>query len=711
MARAKHPTGIFTASRLLGALTGLLLLARPALAANQLEDVEINTLPGDQVQIRLVLSGPAPEPASFAIDNPARVAVDLADTRVALAERRREIGVGAVQSLITAEAKDRTRVVVNLSNTVPYTTSVEGNSVLITLGASASAGGGRQLASFGDAQQAAEAAPARADRMVRKVDFRRGTDGAGRVTLTLSDPKTAVDVKQQGGKIIVDFLGARVPEDALQRYNVTDFATPVQYFDVTRIDSGTRLVITPLEGANYEQLAYQSDDLFVVELKPLTPAELEEKRRMEPEYEGERLTLNFQDIETRAALSIIADFTGLNIVVSDSVQGNVTLRLQNVPWDQALDIILKSKGLGMRRNGNVIMIAPMQEIAQREQTELEALQQKQELVPLQSEFIQVNYAKASELAALIGSGETSLLSERGTVTVDQRTNTLLVQDTPEQLAEIRRMVERLDIPVRQVLIESRIVIANDDFSKELGARVGYTNFNVDSQGRVGVVGGSVNSNTDLLNNLPTFTLPGNDRLNVNLPVANPAGRIAFAVLGSDYLVDLELSALQAEGKGEVVSSPRVLTSNQKEALIEQGVEIPYQQNQGQGQVTIQFKKAVLSLTVTPQITPDDRIIMDLAINKDSVGEEVPTGTGGFVPSIDTRKVQTQVLVDNGETVVLGGIYETTTNETINKVPLLGDIPLLGVLFRSSRNVANKSELLVFITPRIVDEQLSLTQYR
>lgn len=748
-------------------LTGVVLLAAvlgfptATLAANQLQDVEVNTLPNEQVQIRLILSGPATKPASFSINNPARVAVDLANTTLALDERKTAINLGAVQSVTSAEAKGRTRVVVNLDSVVPYDVRAEGNSVYITLGANMLAAStapadtsaaatpvaavGAEVASFGDTSaQAAARAPA--GRAITNVDFRRGPNGEGRVQLTLSDPKTAVDVRRQGGQVIVDFVGADIADALTQRYNVLDFATPVSSFDVKRDGKNTRLIITPVEKAQYEQLAYQSDNQFVLELKPLTPAEVEERRLAEPEYTGERLTLNFQDIETRAVLQIIADFTGLNIVVSDTVSGNVTLRLQNVPWDQALDIILKSKGLDMRRNGNVVMIAPAAEIATREKAELAAQQEIQELAPLESEFIQINYAKAADIAGIItgqssggggaatpsgisltggssggsgggaaataggtgGSSSGSILSERGTITVDNRTNALLIQDTAERLVQIRRLITRLDIPVRQVLIESRIVIATDDFERELGTRFGVSGYGQMNGGQQHALSGSLNGTGDILNSGgPTFNT---DRLNVNLPVGQPTGRIAYSILGSDFLVDLELSALQAEGKGQVVSSPRIVTANQKEAVIEQGVEIPYLEASSSGAATISFKEALLQLIVTPQITPDDRIIMDIQVRKDSVGSEVPVQGGSFIPSIDTRAILTQVLVENGETVVLGGIYETTETNTVRKVPLLGDIPILGTLFRTTRKVNNKAELLIFVTPRIIKEGLDVAQY-
>jgi len=489
----------------------------------------------------------------------------------------------------------------------------------------------------------------------------------------------------------------------MRRLDVLDFATPVSTVDALRTNRDTRIVITA-EG-KYQQLAYQSDNVSSL---------FSETK----EYEGQRLTLNFQDIETRAVLQLLAETSGKNIVVSDTVQGNVTLRLRNVPWDQALDIVMTTKGLDMRQNGNVIIVAPAEEIAARETADLEARAAIVELEPLYSEFLQVNYAKAADLAALIiaDEGANALMSPRGSVAIDDRTNTLLVQDTAERLQNIRRLVRILDIPVRQVLIESRIVVVNDDFSRELGVRFGFTGVTDNgSEGLISVTGtggGSdtiVNSALDNLND-PTngtafpVTLPSiADRFAVNVPVSNPAGTLALAVLDSDYIVDLELTALQTEGRGEIVSTPRIITANQKEARIEQGVEIPFQESASSGATTTQFKKAVLSLTVTPQITPDDKIIMDLRVSKDSVGQLTPSATGGLVPSIDTRSIETQVLVSDGQTVVLGGIYETERRETVSKVPFLGDIPGLGALFRSTSNTANKAELLIFVTPRILEE--------
>jgi len=489
-----------------------------------------------------------------------------------------------------------------------------------------------------------------------------------------------------------------------------------------RTNQDTRIVISA-EG-KYEQLAYQSDNEFTIEINPAPEtADTESSLFSETkEYEGQRLTLNFQDIETRAVLQLLAETSGKNIVVSDTVQGNVTLRLRNVPWDQALDIVMTTKGLDMRQNGNVIMVAPAEEIAARETADLEAQLAISELEPVYSEFLQVNYAKASDLAALIegGSGSSSMLSDRGSLGVDDRTNTLLVQDTAERLQDIRRMVRTLDVPIKQVLIESRIVVVNDDFSRNLGVRLGVTAFNESNTGLTTISGTGAGTDTMINSALTNLADPLNgtvfpielpslsNRYNVNVPIADAAGRFSLAILENDYLIDLELTAMEAEGRGEIVSTPRVITANQSEATIKQGVEIPYQQSASSGATTIQFKEAVLELVVTPQITPDNNIILDLRVSKDNVGKIISTGgLGGTVPSIDTRSVETQVLVANGQTVVLGGIYETERRETVKKVPVLGDIPFVGALFRSKQRIENKAELLIFVTPRILEEGSSI----
>ena len=704
----RNPLGWLAALVLLFACAGTYAQDAPG---NTLQDIQVQSLPGQQVELRLILSGPAPEPLSFTIENPARIALDLPDTALGLSSRRRDVDLRMLDTVLTAEANGRTRVVLNLDSMVPYETRVSGNTVVLTLGE-----GGDMVAETTTFTGTPSTSPAAASgrRAIENVDFRRTREGGGRVIIDLTDPSTPVDIRQEGGRVVAVFKGTELPGELIRRLDVQDFATPVTTIDAVRVNNDARVLISA--DGDYEQLAYQSDDVFTIEINPVVEEEEQAASLFaeDKDYEGERVTLNFQDIETRAVLQLLAEISGRNIVVSDTVQGNVTLRLNSVPWDQALDIVLTTKGLDMRQNGNVIIVAPAEEIAAREKADLETKQAIQELEPLFSEFLQVNYAKAGDLAALIKEGENSLLSDRGSVAIDERTNTLLVQDTVDRLRDVRRLVQTLDIPVRQVLIESRIVVVNDDFSRELGVRLGLTAVQENSSdGLFSVTGTSAGSDVitaSALENLadtgqpfPVEAPAVNNRYNVNLPVNNPAGQIALAILDSDYIVDLELSALQAEGRGEIVSTPRVITANQKEALIEQGVEIPFQESSSSGATTTQFKKAVLSLTVTPQITPDDNIIMDLQVNSDSVGELVASATGGFVPSIDTREIRTQVLVRDGQTVVLGGIYETERREVANKVPLLGDIPGVGALFRSTQNVANKSELLIFVTPKILEE--------
>ncbi len=693
-------------------------LSANAQEPNRLQDIQVQSLPGQRVELKLIMSELAPEPMAFTIDNPARIALDLPDTSVGLSSRRRDVNLGPLDTILTAEANGRTRVVLNLDTMVAYQTSRSGNTITVMLGDAGNYSDGTTQFTAAQASSASSrpsSSAGTAGRAITNVDFRRTRDGGGRVVVNLTDPATPVDIRQEGGRVVAIFKDTTLPAELMRRLDVMDFATPVQTVDTLRTNLDTRIVISA-EG-KYEQLAYQSDNEFTIEVNaaPETDAAESNLFSESKEYEGQRLTLNFQDIETRAVLQLLAETSGKNIVVSDTVQGNVTLRLRNVPWDQALDIVMTTKGLDMRQNGNVIIVAPAEEIAARETADLEAKQAISELEPLYSEFLQVNYAKAADLSALISGGsENAMISERGSIAVDERTNTLLVSDTAQRLQDIRRMVRTLDIPIKQVLIESRIVVVNDDFSRDLGVRLGVTGNDI-SDDTIVVYSGTgeatnnyLGSITESLNdptgNTPVLlpAIPG--RYNVNVPIADPAGRFSLAVLGEDYLVDLELTALEAEGRGEIVSTPRVITANQKEAIIEQGVEIPYQQSASSGATTIQFKKAVLSLTVTPQITPDNNIIMDLKVHKDNVGDIISTGgLGGTVPSIDTRAVETQVLVADGQTVVLGGIYETERRETTNKVPFLGDIPFLGVAFRSTQRVDNKAELLIFVTPRILEE--------
>jgi len=698
----------------LTALASINTLARAA-DPNTLQSIDVQTLSGQQVQLKLTLSGPASEPLPFTIDKPARIAFDLLNTSLAVATRRIDVRSGGVDTVLAAEANGRTRLVVNVDALMPYSTKVDGNTILITLGAQP----GDTVAKTAPARASSGQAAAAADRSIKTIDFRRSADGTGRVIVQLSDPRTPVNVRQEGNQIVVDFANTLMPKNLLRRYDVMDFATPVQTVDALRIEGSSRLVITAQ--GDFEQLAYQSDNQYTVEVKPSTKRIASEDKK---EYTGERLTLNFQDIDVRSVLQLLADTSGQNIVVSDSVNGNLTLRLQNVPWDQALDIVLRTKGLDKRRQDNVIIIGPTEELASREKSALTARRDVQELEPVHTEFLQVNYAKVSDLLKLIrptggaagGGGKTSMLSDRGSVSVDERTNTLMVHDTAERLADIRRMVQLLDIPIRQVLIEARIVVVSDTFERDLGARLGVTTATSASGNLLSVSGNAAGSDAVVSSSTGTTPATGSslltsatlaNRYQVSLPASNINGSIGISLLSGSHLLDLELSAAQNEGKSETVSSPRVITANQKQATIMQGVEIPYQESASSGATTTQFKNAVLSLKVTPLITPDNRVVLDIDVSDDTVGSNVASATGGSVPSIDTRQIITQVLVNDGQTVVLGGILETTKSKSADKVPFLGDIPVLGNLFKNSININNKTELLIFITPKILREGSTL----
>ena len=687
-------------------------------AAASLEAIDVQALPGQQVQLTMRLSGPAPQPLSFTIDNPARISFDLPNTDLALPSRRIDVHSAGLDSIVAAPAKDRTRVVLNLDKLVSYDTRVDGNNIVVLLGATPQVAGGAGPTGTPIAPTRTAAAGPAGPRSIRSIDFRRGTDGSGRVIVKLSDPHIHINLRQVGNQIVVDFSDAELPAQLMRRYDATDYGTPVTGFDATRVGTGSRIAINA--AGDYEQLAYQSDDQYVVEIQP--PHKAAAVADEKPVYTGEPLDMNFQDIATREVLQILADASGQNIVVNDSVSGSMTLRLQHVPWDQAMDIVLRTKGLDKRKQDNVIIIGPQAELAAREKADLAAKKDIQELTPLRSEYVQVNYAKAADMATLIKSQGGSLLSARGNVTVDDRTNTLLIQDTNERLGDIRRMVATLDIPVRQVQIEARIVIVNDEFTRQLGARVGWTTAQANGNNGIWTTSGTAAA-TDTtvgsaLSNLsskgtpypvqiPTGASGAPERYNVNLPVPSPAGSIALGILGSDYLVDLEISAAQAENRGEIISSPRVITANQKEATIEQGTEIPYQQSASSGATTVDFKKATLSLKVTPQITPDNRIFLHLEVRDDAVGKVVVTSGGVNVPSIDTRTVTTNVLVGDGQTVVLGGILTVEHRDDETKVPYLGDIPLLGHLFKSTTKTNNKDELLIFVTPKIVREGVNV----
>ena len=700
---------------------------------NQLQAITATKLPGDRVQLQLKMSDTAPQPLSFTIGQPARIALDLNDTRLDLKGRETSIGVGDVNNVVTAEAGTRTRVVINLTTLVPYNMSAKGNTVYILLGSNPSDTGVAKIdpasltpsttalataasPASGPSGNAAAGAPA-STQTITNVDFRRGENGKGQIIVDLSTASIVGNVHVEGENVVVDFANTTLPKNLVRRMDVTDFATPVQYIDAENTPNGARLVIHPT--GNYSKLAFQSDNLFSMEFTPVTAQQ--EQIAQQKEYSGQKISLNFQNIDIRAVLQILADASGKNIVVSDSVHGNITLRLQDVPWDQALDIIMKTKGLASREYGNTLIIGTAEDIAAQEQAEFAARQSLVQSAPLQSAYIQVNYAKASDLATLIKGqgGKSSLLSSRGSISVDTRTNTLLVQDTAESIAAIRQMVAKLDIPVKQVLINSRVVVAQNDYNSELGVQFGANGIRQTSGGLMTVGGTLTGANTQQnafnpvppgvpVTGTPLLSLPSlNDQLNVNVPTANPFGQLAVSVLRQNFLLDLELSAMAAAGKGEVVSSPRVITANGQEATILQGTEIPYTQSASSGATTVSFKDAVLSLDVTPQITPDNRIFMNLDVHDDTVGQFVPTANGGSVPSINTRNVKTQVLVNDGDTVVLGGIYITNQNTTINKVPLLGDIPLIGWLFRNTQTTNNKDELLIFVTPKIMTQNTML----
>ena len=683
-------------------LAGICLLAFGDVSARALIGLDYSVMTGNTVQIVFTFDETAVAPRTFTIDEPARIALDFGDTENKLEQRSMQVGIGAMQSIVSAASKNRTRVVLNLSQKANYTTNVSGNQVTITL-----AGGGQTIAAAVETTAGAttesltESSPtvSAVSKGVTSIDFKRGPNGEGRVIIDLTTTSISTDVWRENNVVHLEMIGSKLPDELQRRMDVSDFATPINFID--SIQDGANIHMTISSNGDFEHLAYQTDRVYTVEVAPISKEEEEKKKKAKFGFTGERLSLNFQDIEVRSVLQLLADFTGLNLVVSDSVEGNLTLRLKNVPWDQAMDIILKTKGLDQRKAGNVILIAPTDEIAAREKLELEARAQVEELERMRTEYIKVNYAKAADLADLLKLTDNAILSPRGSVSVDERTNTLLVKDINSSLANVRTLLAELDIAVRQVLIESRVVIANDDFSKELGVRFGVSNdsFGDSTSGGGAVATGSLEGVNSAINNNAFNAL---DSLAVNLPVQNPAGSFALALakLPLGTLLELELSAAQVEGRGEVVSSPRVITADSHTARIEQGVEIPYLELDD-GDATLKFRKAVLSLEVTPQITPDDRVIMDLDVHKDNVGETVSFGAGLSAPSIDTREVQSQLLVDNGQTVVLGGIYETIKADQVTRVPFFSDIPVLGNLFKTTSVVDDRTELLIFVTPKIL----------
>jgi type IV pilus assembly protein PilQ len=662
-----------------------------------LEDVSFSSLPGERLEVTLQFDGAPPEPSGYTIERPARIAVDLRDTTSGLESRSVPLGSGNAQSMTVVETKDRTRLIFNLVELVPYETVRSGNSLVMTIGGQAQ---GVAASTPTTAPQSSSTAGAMTSDALAGVDFRRGKDGEGRVLVELGSSSTPVDLTERAGKIRLTMDGIEVPSDLRRRLDVTDFATPVTRIDTFVEDGNAVVEITP-EG-NYDYIAYQSGSQFTVSVEELSQEEAESRREEKFPYTGDKLSLNFQDIEVRSVLQLIADFTGLNLVASDTVGGSITLRLQNVPWDQALDLILKTKGLDKRQIGNVLLVAPADEIAAREKLELETNKQIAELAPVRLDIIQVNYAKAADIVALIKEDE-ELISDRGFVSSDVRTNTISVRETAEKLDEIRRLVSTWDVPVRQVSIEARIVRAQTNVAENLGVRWGGAAYDI-SGDNIFSVGGGLDGVQDARDSAATpgsfqTSFPG--ALAVDLGVSGE-GASSFAIgWGSDdFLVDLELSALESDGQAEVVSQPRVVTADRQTASIKSGEEIPYQEASSSGATSVSFKEAVLSLEVTPQITPDDKIIMDLVVNQDSRGEV----TAG-IPSINTNEVTTQVLVGNGETVVLGGIFQSEVATQTTKTPFLGDIPYLGRIFKRTEHIDERSELLIFITPKIIKNDL------
>ena len=678
------------------------------LYSNRIENIDFSALSGGRVSIRLQMKQAlANPPAGFTLNNPARIALDFPKTANGLNKNIISSEQGALKSVSLAQGKDRTRVVLNLTKNVGYNAVLNGKDVIITLqGNEATASNTTTETRF------AEARATNQEHSINNVDFARGKNGEGRIIVDLSDANSGINIKQKGKLIVVDFINTDVPADLQRRLNVINFNTPVLYIDTMKQGKNGRITIEPK--GNWEQSAYQADKKFIIDVRQVIEDPDKLVRGSKPGYAGEKLSLNFQNIEVRSVLQVIADFTGLNIITSDTVTGNLTLRLKDVPWDQAMDIIMKNKGLTMRKTGNVIMVAPAEEVTAKDKAQLEANLAIEDLEPLRTEVFTLRYQKADAFKTILtgdnidggstgGQGNRSILSKRGSAVIDPRTNTLFIQDTSKKLEEIQGLINKVDIPVKQVMIESRLVLADEKFGKSLGARFGVQSATTPGKNILSVGGTLANGVTTGIGT-GTTNINGNTGLNSNLAVANPTGSIAFSLfrLPAGLLLNLELTALETDRRGKVISSPRVTTANQKKARIAQGEEIPYLQASSSGAANVAFKKAELSLEVTPQITPDDKIIMDLEVRKDSRGTE----TAG-VPSINTQNVVTQVLVSNGETAVLGGIYEQTERNDVEKVPFFGDIPIIGNAFKRRTKQDDKTELLIFITPRIMDESLGL----
>ncbi len=682
----------------------LWVLASASVQAVVLQDVGFASLPGDKTEMELKFDGEPPELSGYTIETPARIALDLKDTSSELKSKYHKIGMGNARTAIVVGAKDKTRVIINLTELTGYSTRVEGSSLFVLIGQQelAPTQPSSQLGSNKPDYQQAESVSS--DNRIVDIDFRRGDRGEGLVLIRLTNPNVPVDISQESGRIRVEFDNVKLADEMRRRLDVRDFATPVRFIDAT-VEADKPVFFIEPNDELFDYLAYQTNNLLTISVKPLTKNEEEQIRQERFPYTGEKLSLNFQDIEVRTVLQIIADFTGFNLVASDTVDGSITLRLKNVPWDQALDIVLKSQGLAKQQIGNVLMVGPADQIANRQKIELEANRQVEEFSPLRTEFIQVRYAKATDLLALI-SAESSMLTDRGTASVDVRTNTIIVHDTSASIESVRRAIKVLDVPVRQVLIEARIVVASTNVGEALGIRWGGGYGVLQNNNNILSAGNNLDTVTRFHNNV----VPGgtaepvvlSDLNVVDLGVASAtASTFAIGIDTADYVLDLELSAMESDGRAEIISQPRVITADGQTARIQAGTEIPYEQASASGATTITFKEAVLKLEVTPQITPDDRILMDLIINKDAIGEIINN-----IPTINTNELETQVLVNNGETIVLGGIFQSEDVTTVDKTPFFGDLPVIGRLFRRTTHTEDKSELLIFITPRLVKDVLS-----
>ncbi|WP_439850114.1 type IV pilus secretin PilQ [Pseudomonas syringae] len=668
----------------------------PVVQAATLKTLDVAALPGDRIELKLSFDAPVPAPRGYTTAQPARIALDLPGVTSQLETKSLELGTGNARSVVVVQAQDRTRVIINLTTLSPYSSRVDGNNLFVVIGQGATAAQASQPSTAMGASRVAVPPPTPASarpfvpagaKAIRNIDFQRGELGEGNVVIDLSNANIAPDIQEQGGKIRVDFAKTMLPEPLRVRLDVKDFATPVQFVSASAAGDKASILIEPSGAFDYS--AFQTENKLTISVRPLTHEDMDRRAADKPVYTGEKLSLNFQDIDVRSVLQLIADFTNLNLVASDTVQGGITLRLQNVPWDQALDLVLKTKGLDKRKIGSVLLVAPADEIAARERQELESLKQIAELAPLRRELLQVNYAKAADIAKLFQSvtSAESKTDERGSITVDDRTNNIIAYQTQDRLDELRRIVSQLDIPVRQVMIEARIVEANVDYDKELGVRWGgATNTSGSSNWSTGTSTGGSTANSS------TF---------VDMGAANATSGIGLGFLTNNTMLDLELTAMEKTGNGEIVSQPKVVTSDKETAKILKGTEVPYQESSSSGATTVSFKEASLSLEVTPQITPDNRIIMEVKVTKDEP-DYVNAVLG--VPPIKKNEVNAKVLISDGETIVIGGVFSNTQSKSVDKVPFLGDVPYLGRLFRRDVVSESKSELLVFLTPRIMNNQ-------